>query len=238
MSETTLTFTYRRNGIPVDVTSAVFRDPTDSYGVRRTDNNAVVVAAGVALDHDGTGQYSYTFTDPAPDLTYEYYIEWVYNGLTNRAAFTKTASSGGSPAVGRYASQANIEDIFGVEAIAEWSALESSSSSPDVVRIQQALDYADGEIDTRLRGGPYVVPLALFGDSVNTVRDWAAKLAGLWLLDSRGERTGGTPVMDYQTMRQEVLTAIELALSDPNYLDATLAAAGAYLMVRNPQLFF
>lgn len=143
-------------------------------------------------------------------------------------------------AQGRYANQSDIEDIFGEIAVREWSNLDSNSGNPDadVARIQLALDHADAEVDSRLRGGPYVIPLALFNESVDVVKDWAAKLAGLWLLQSRGERAGGTPVMDYQTMRQEVLADINLAMSDPNFLDATLAAAGAYQMVRNPQLFF
>lgn len=40
----------------------------------------MVVAADTALTHVSTGVYSYTFDDPAYDLTYEYWVKWVYSG--------------------------------------------------------------------------------------------------------------------------------------------------------------
>jgi len=49
-----------------DATSVTLADPTGTFGVRRTDTNAVVVASGTAMNHDGTGLYSFNFTDPAP----------------------------------------------------------------------------------------------------------------------------------------------------------------------------
>jgi len=65
-----------------DATSVVLCDATSAFGVRRTDTLAIVVAASTAMNHDGTGVYSYTFADPANDLTYEYWIKWVYAGST------------------------------------------------------------------------------------------------------------------------------------------------------------
>lgn len=69
---------------PTNATSVVFRDPTDTYGVRREDTLATVVAAGTPLTHTGTGEYEYTFTDPEPNVRYTYWIEWVYQGQTYR----------------------------------------------------------------------------------------------------------------------------------------------------------
>ena len=57
--------------VPVLITLS---DPTGAYGVRRTDTSAVVVAAGTAVTDEGGGVYSYTFAEPAPDLTYEYFL--------------------------------------------------------------------------------------------------------------------------------------------------------------------
>lgn len=82
MSSTSIDFSWSVNGVPADVTSVVLADPANAYGVRRTDTNAIVVAAGTALAHNGTGLYSYAFTDPAQGLTYSYYLKVVYVGAT------------------------------------------------------------------------------------------------------------------------------------------------------------
>ena len=68
MSTTTLEFTFTVDGSPTDASAVVLRDPTSAYGVKRTDTDAVVVAAGTAMTHAGTGQYSYAFTDPAREM--------------------------------------------------------------------------------------------------------------------------------------------------------------------------
>lgn len=65
-----------------DVTSAVLSDPTGTYGVKRDDNDAVVVADGTAMVHRSTGVYEYTFTEPASDVAYTAYVEFVYEGQT------------------------------------------------------------------------------------------------------------------------------------------------------------
>lgn len=71
-------------GVLTDVTSAVLRDATNTFGVRRTDTNAVIVASGTAMTHLSTGLYAYTFTEPIAGLDYEYVIELVYLGITKR----------------------------------------------------------------------------------------------------------------------------------------------------------
>ncbi len=78
----TITFNFRVGGVLTDATSVVFADPAATYGVKRTDNDAVIVPSGTALTHNSTGVYSYTFADPAYDLTYEYWVKWVYAGST------------------------------------------------------------------------------------------------------------------------------------------------------------
>src|SRR5687767_10513810 len=94
MSTTTIVFRFNVNGSPADVTSAVLRDPTNAFGVRRVDTGATVVAAGTALTHQSTGTYTHAFADPAPGLVYNYWVEAVYNGVTYR--FEKNLS--GPPA--------------------------------------------------------------------------------------------------------------------------------------------
>lgn len=82
MSQTTIVKLFSVGGIPVNATTAKLSSFDTSYGVKRTDTGAVVVADGTAMTNIGTGVYAYTFTDPASDLTYEYSVEFVYAGET------------------------------------------------------------------------------------------------------------------------------------------------------------
>jgi hypothetical protein len=67
----TISITWTGEGTPYSV---LFGNSGGSYGVRRTDTMATVIVAGVALDSEGSGVYSYTFEEPAAGLTYEYSI--------------------------------------------------------------------------------------------------------------------------------------------------------------------
>ena len=49
-------------------------DPDGVFGVKRTDTSAVVVAAGTPVVDAGGGVYTFSFPEPAPDLTYEYVL--------------------------------------------------------------------------------------------------------------------------------------------------------------------
>lgn len=92
----TIALTFRHNvklaGVwtPTDVTSIVASDPTATYGVKRDDTDAVVVAAGSALTWVSTGVYSLSFAAPEDGLTYTWWPEWVYLGNTSRLERTYT----------------------------------------------------------------------------------------------------------------------------------------------------
>ena len=77
-----ITRTFKLGGVPTDMTSVKLSDPTETYGIKRNDTDAVVVADGTDMTRVGVGQYSYTFADPAYDLTYTYFLEAVYGGET------------------------------------------------------------------------------------------------------------------------------------------------------------
>jgi phage gp36-like protein len=85
------------------------------------------------------------------------------------------------PASGYYADQADVEDVFGVENVARWSQLQNDVTAADTNRIQRALAGADADVDDFFRGGPYALPLPVN----RTTTDWAATLAGVWLVQSR-----------------------------------------------------
>jgi hypothetical protein len=89
---------FRVEGVLTDPTSIVLSDATGTYGVKRNDTNAVVVADGTAMTKVSTGIYSYTFTEPAAGLSYTSWIEIVYGGATyyveeDIPAYTATAGT-------------------------------------------------------------------------------------------------------------------------------------------------
>lgn len=73
--------TWEVGGVLSNVTSARLSDPTGTYGVKRNDTNAVVVADGTAMTNVATGVYEYSFTD-VQDVAYTAYVEIVYSGNT------------------------------------------------------------------------------------------------------------------------------------------------------------
>jgi len=90
-------------------TSIVLSDPTGAFGVKRNDTDAVVVADGTAMTLVDTGHYTYTFADPAGDLTYSYWVEIVYGGETYRFEGTL---AGASAAGSLWASTAEADAYF------------------------------------------------------------------------------------------------------------------------------
>jgi len=88
-------------------------DATGAYGVKRNDTDAVVVADGTAMSEIGSGWYSYTWTDPAYDLTYTVAVEYTYDGETTRFSDTisgATSASGAATPARRWESIIPYED--------------------------------------------------------------------------------------------------------------------------------
>lgn len=91
--------------------------------------------------------------------------------------------------MGTYIVQADIESQFGTSNVAAWSNLSNTSTSADTDRIADAIDYAERTVESRLRGRGYTIPLSASSSGALTpVIDWCAKLAGVWLYESRGQR--------------------------------------------------
>jgi len=87
-----------------------------------------------------------------------------------------------------YIVQADIESVFGDDNIATWSNLDNTDATANTDRITSAINYAEAVIDDRFRDSRYMVPLQGDGVVLYIVKDWAAKLAGVWLYMSRGTR--------------------------------------------------
>ena len=76
-----LSKTWSVDGVLTNVTTAKLSDSTGTYGVKRNDTDAVVVADGTSMTNTSTGVYQYSFTD-VDDVAYTAYIEIVYDGAT------------------------------------------------------------------------------------------------------------------------------------------------------------
>ncbi len=82
MSQTTFRIQFIVDNVLTDATTATLSDAAAVFGIKRTDDDAVVVAAGTALTRESLGCYKHTFTDPADDLTYEVASNFVFDGKT------------------------------------------------------------------------------------------------------------------------------------------------------------
>lgn len=72
---------WRVEGVLTNVTTAKLSDPTGTFGVKRNDTSAVVVADGTNMTNSSTGVYQYSFDDVA-GVAYTAYVEIVYLGST------------------------------------------------------------------------------------------------------------------------------------------------------------
>ncbi len=77
-----LTITTKSTGVPVDVTSVTLSDKPAAFGIRRVDTGAVLVAAGTAATHAGTGVYTYTYVELSPAVEHEACFAVVSSGVT------------------------------------------------------------------------------------------------------------------------------------------------------------
>lgn len=82
---TVIQFTHEPDGVLASPTSVKLSDPTAAYGLKRTDTSEILVADGTDMTEISEGVFSYSLTDPAAGLTYDYWIEWVYDSETHRA---------------------------------------------------------------------------------------------------------------------------------------------------------
>lgn len=75
--------TWTVEGVLTNATSVTLSNAAGTIGVVRNDTGASVVAPGTAMPLISTGTYEYTFTEPAPELTYTAWIKIVYAGNTH-----------------------------------------------------------------------------------------------------------------------------------------------------------
>lgn len=92
--------------------------------------------------------------------------------------------------MGAYIAQSDLEALFGTKNIAAWSVLDPDADpgTANAARIASAIAFAEGYVEDRFRGGPYAVPFVATGAFPVAFTDILAKIAGVWLYNSRGLR--------------------------------------------------
>jgi hypothetical protein len=140
VSTTTFRITFT-GGIP---SAVVIADQTAAFGIRRTDTNAVLVAAGTAADNPSAGVYEYTIIDPAAGVPYEAWFKLTVGSDTVYRQQIK-ASVGLD---GYYVKHAKVLRYAGALNLAAYSNLDASSPAaidPDV--LQAYYDEVDRFVD-------------------------------------------------------------------------------------------
>lgn len=150
MSQTTIAFKLRVDGVLVNATSVVLSDPTGVFGARRMDTLAAVVADGTAMTRDGTGLYSHVFTDPAAGLTYNYWVEFVYGGATYRVEKNQSQPASADLSYLNVSAAGALAETLLSTSLAAWNAASTNNK-------QLALNQASVRVDGAMRyqGGKY-----------------------------------------------------------------------------------
>jgi hypothetical protein len=190
MSTQTIEFEHRIDEVLTPVISVVLRDAGDAWGLRKVSSGEVILASGtpLAADVGAPGRYTLETPELIDGEIYEYALEWVYNGDTDRQ--TKTFAAPG--ALSFEAAQSDIADLIGADNLAIASDMENDEpgGGADVARVNRGLAWARAEITRTIRAGNYfAVPVTgLDADSALTLRDVHARLAAWWLYQNRGIR--------------------------------------------------
>lgn len=134
---------FRVNGVLADVTSAKLRDPGGTFGVRRTDTLASVVAVDTVIPRVSQGVYEYPFTEPAAGLTYNYWWVVVYNGDTYTDERNQTSLAFDLDASAYVTSVAEANAIANaLTGLASWKAATDDAKSAALLGASIDIDAA------------------------------------------------------------------------------------------------
>lgn len=87
----TVTINTEIAGVAADIGTVVLEDPTAAYGIKRNDTDAVIVAAGTAMDHPATGRYTKEFSSVF-GVSYTAYVKLPYGGANHYRQLVFTAN--------------------------------------------------------------------------------------------------------------------------------------------------
>ena len=118
-----------------------------------------------------------------------------------------------------YCTRSDINDIFGTNNVTTWADLDSDADADNIsAHIARGIAWATTEINDRLRGGPYEIPLP--ATVAATITDICATLAGVWLYRSRGT-DDETEIDKYKWHWQRCETTLSEIRAGKRRLDAT-----------------
>jgi len=125
--------------------------------------------------------------------------------------------------MGKYVSKADLENVFGKDNIATWSNLDGEAGA-DEARIATAIAVAEEDIENRFRDGRYAIP---FSPIPLVVKDWCARLAGIWLFENRpGFNKSDEEKEGFEDVRDIIDREIEAYTSGQRRLACTLVDSG------------
>ncbi|GAG69139.1 unnamed protein product [marine sediment metagenome] len=123
--------------------------------------------------------------------------------------------------MGAYILKADIENVFGADNVAVWSNL-SGGDTADEARITLAISNAEEDVENRFRNGRYLLP---FTPVALTVKDWCARIAGIWLFDNRPGYGKSEEELDgLELLRTQLEISIDAYTSGQRKLNCTLAS--------------
>jgi len=147
------------NGIATDAASVTIAIHDDTAGLQ-------AVPAGTAMNHDATGQYSYTLATAVPEHAYTATIVVVYDGQTYTFQVTEPARGHDAPAQAAHQAMHDLN-----RAVAENAAgamnVSSAAGSVTAHPLDKQILAADRQaaIEARRRGSPGFAVFRIGGDS-------------------------------------------------------------------------
>lgn len=195
------------------------------------------LVASVSLTESpvASGRYTGTFSAPATVANYDGTVQDSSGNAYGQGFSFQTTASGLPLTPGPdYCVQSDIENIFGVSNVAQWSNLDNTTTTANPTRITAAITYATSRVNNYMRGGIYAVPLVINSDAQSVI-DVAATIAGVWLYSSRGQldtmtnaMTGGTYLANrYGGMLKQAMSKLMMWRMGLEQLDAVPSGAEA-----------
>ena len=120
--------------------------------------------------------------------------------------------------MGSYIAQSDIENIFGTDNVAKWSQLDNDLATADTSRIALAITYAGETVEDKFRNSRYAIPFT--GTISQKIKEWCAKIAGIWLYSNRGMRDTNAEGDKFQDMKDDVEKEMDLYVAGVRRLDA------------------
>jgi hypothetical protein len=121
MSDTVLQFQFKVGGVLTNATSIVLSDAAGTFGVKRTDTSATIVAAGTAMTNASTGVYRYTLTLADQSVPLSWWVTAVYNGVTYRFERASVSAAAAGPTPLQQA-QTTLSNLYALAASANWAS--------------------------------------------------------------------------------------------------------------------